>query len=274
MAIVTISRLAGSQGDEIARALAAKTGLQLLGHEDFHTLARQLDPELGNKLERFFQDEGPGFFERLFFSTPVYQSLYEALVFELAGRGNVIIVGRGAQIVLRDIRQTLKVRVVASLETRLLHMGGVHGLSPDEALDFIRRHDHRREALVRQLYEQSPDDWKFFDLVVNTDRLDVEAGVRLIADAMEALARLEPNGDNRAVLAAAALGKRVEAKLRAEVRASRGLRVVGQEGGTMVLKGSVKSESDRQAAQTLAAQQPGVTQVINQLRHAVFAYGS
>jgi hypothetical protein len=59
MAIVTISRLAGSQGDEIARALSAKTGLRLLGHEDFHALAHRHDPELGRKLERFFNDEGP-----------------------------------------------------------------------------------------------------------------------------------------------------------------------------------------------------------------------
>jgi hypothetical protein len=260
-------------GDEIARACAAKTGLQLLGHQDFHALARQHDPELGRKLESFFNDEGPGFFERLFFSTPVYQSLYEALVFELAAQGNVIIVGRGAQVVLAGVRAALKVRVVASLETRITHMGGAHGMTPDDALDFIRRHDHRREALVRQLYDQSPDDWKFFDLVINTDRLDVEAGVRLITDALEALERLEPNGDVPAELAAAALGKRVEAKLRAEVRASRGLRVVGQVGGTMVLQGSVSNESASQAAQELAAKQPGVTGVTNQLRHGVFAYG-
>lgn len=274
MAIVTISRLAGSQGDEIARALSAKTGLRLLGHQDFHALAHRHDPELGRKLERFFNDEGPGFFERLFFSTPVYQSLYEALVLELASQGDVIIVGRGAQIVLSAFPRVLKVRVVASLETRLTHMGAVHGLAPDEALDFIRRHDHRREALVRQIYDQAPDDWKFFDLVINTDRLDVGAGVGLIAEAMAALARRAPDGNGKEELAAAALGKRVEAKLRAEVRASRGLRVLGKVGGTMVLHGSVKSESDREAAQKLAAQQPGVTEVLNQLRYAVFGYGN
>lgn len=273
MAIITISRLAGSLGDEIARALAAQDGYRLLGPEDFKEAASRHDPELASRLEHFFREEGPGFFERLFFSRPAYLSLYEALVFELAAQRRVIIMGRGAQIVLRDVPQVLRVRVVAPTRRRVLHLCGTHGMDPDGALEFIREHDHRRDALVRQIYAKDPEHWRLYDLILNTERLDEQAGVEAIRLVVEQIKRLFPLEEAPPALLALALGKRVEAKLRLEVQGARHVSAQGEASGRLTLTGSVPSRKDRQAVEQMAARQPGVTEVVNQLRYSVYGYG-
>jgi cytidylate kinase len=274
MAIITISRQVGSLGDEIAQGLATECGYRLLTPHDFQEAAARYDPDLSARLEHFFKDEGPGFFERFFFSSAVYQSLYEALVFELAARRRVVIVGRGAQIVLRDIKQVFRVRVVAPTHRRVLYLSGAHGVSADEALEYLRKHDHRRDALIRQIYAKDPDHWRLYDMILNTGRLDVAAGVRSIRAAVEEIMRLYPMEEAPPVLLGMALGKRVEAKLRMEPHAWREVEVLGQPDGGVILRGTVSSQQDSRRAAELAASQPGVTGVVNELRYAVFGYGN
>ena len=44
MAIITISRLVGSLGEEIAQALAQKLGCRLIGHQDFQRPPWPMNP--------------------------------------------------------------------------------------------------------------------------------------------------------------------------------------------------------------------------------------
>lgn len=273
MAIITISRLAGSLGDEIAQALAAQCGYRLITHQDFQQGAAAHDPDLAARLERFLNEEGPGFFERLFFGTPAYHSLYQALVLEMAAQRRVIIVGRGAQIALGDIPQVLRARVVAPTQRRVLRLCGTQGMNAQEALEFIRRHDHQRETLVRQIYQRDPDHWRLYDLVLNTDRLDLEAAVAAIRELAEQIRRLYPLEEAPPVLLGLALGKRVEARLRLAVPSCREVTVSGAADGILTLSGTVPSQRDLQQATEMAAAQPGVTGVVNKLKYSVFGYG-
>ena len=273
MAIVTISRQVGSLGEEIARELSAVTGYRLAGVGEFRETASRYDPEFAEKLRRFEQEEGPGFFERLFFSTPVYLSLYEAVVLELASQHRVIIMGRGAQVVLRDVRQVYRVRVVAPMHQRVLHMRQVHGMSTDEALEYIRKHDHRREGLVRQVYVQDPQDWTLYDMILNTGRLDASAGAAIVRKAMDEVIRVQPMEETVESLKAQALGKRVEARLRRQVNPTRDIEVRGEIGGVVTLTGRLPSEDDRRAAIKIAQSFDGVTKVVDDLKYSVFGYG-
>ena len=153
MAIITISRQVGSLGEEIARQLSADLGYKMITQDDFRALADHYDTEVASKLKKISKEEGPGVMERLFFSTPIYHSLFEALIFELASQRQVIIMGRGAQIVLRDVHQVYRIRVVSPTHLRVLHMRQVHGMSTDEALEFVRKHDRRRRNVVRQVFD-------------------------------------------------------------------------------------------------------------------------
>ena len=273
MAIITISRQVGSLGEEIARQLSSDLGYKLVTREDFMNLANHYDPEMAGKLKKITDEESPGVMERLFFSTPIYLSLFEALIFELASQRQVIIMGRGAQIVLRDVHQVYRVRVVAPTHLRVLHMRQVHGMSTDEALEFVRRHDRSRRNVVRQVFDHDLRDWGLYDMVLNTAYLDVEAGVEIIKKAIEQIKRLQPMEEASRVLKGLALGKRVEARIRQEVLPSQEVEVLGEFDGTVTLLGSLAAREDRQRAEEIAKTFPGVTKVINKIKTSLFTFG-
>ena len=273
MAIITISRQAGSLGDEIARALAADMGYKLVGRQDFKELAEKYEPEFAAKLERVEREQGLTLLERLFFSTPIYLSLYEAFIFELASQRQVIILGRGSQIVLGDVHQVYRVRVVAPTHMRVIHLRQEHGMSTDEALEFIRKHDQSRRNLIRQLFDQDPRNWSLYDMILNTARMDAAAGVAILKTALGEVMRLQPMEEVPGVLMGLALGKRVEAKVREKVLPSRDIEVVGDPDGTVTLIGTISAKEDVVKAEAVAKEYPGVTGVINNLKTSTFIYG-
>lgn len=273
MAIITISRQTGSLGDEIARGLAEKLDYKLVSRTDFRELAGKYNDTFEGKLKKIEREEGPGFWERLLLSTPVYLSLYEAFIYELASQLHCIILGRGAQIVLRDVHQVYRVRVVAPTHARVIHLRQVHGMSTDEALEFIRSHDHKRRNLIRQIYDRDPRDWSMYDMILNTARLDVEAGINLLTQSIEEVTRLQPAEEVAGILTGLALGKRVEAKLRQEIKPTLELEALGEADGTVTLMGSLASGDDNKRAEELAGAMEGVTKVINKIRYPVFMPG-
>ena len=273
MAIITISRQVGSLGEEIARQLSSDLGYKLVTREDFLNLADQYDPEVATKMNKISKEESPGVLERLFFSTPIYLSLYEALIFELASQRKVIIMGRGAQIVLRDVHQVYRIRVVAPTHLRVLHLRQVHGMSTDEALEFVRRHDRQRRNLIRQIFDHDLRDWGLYDMVLNTAYLDVDAGVSIIKQAIEEIKRLQPMEEASQVLLGLALGKRVEARIRQEVLPSQEVEVLGEYDGTVTLMGALAAREDRDRAEQIAKNFPGVTKVINKIKTSFFTFG-
>ena len=119
MAVVTISRQTGSSGDEIAVLLAKKLKYELIDDEKIHSLAEGCDDEYKDACSAYEIEKFHGFFERLSFNRPAYKSLFESLNLELAGRDNVILLGRGVQVVLKEFPGILHVRIVAPQEIRI-----------------------------------------------------------------------------------------------------------------------------------------------------------
>ncbi|MBW1714187.1 MAG: cytidylate kinase family protein, partial [Deltaproteobacteria bacterium] len=190
-----------------------------------------------------------------------------------ASQGEVIILGRGAQIVLRDVRQVYRIRVVAPTHLRVLHMRQVHGMSTDEAVEFVRVHDQRRRSLIRQVFDHDLKDWGLYDMVLNTAHLDVQAGVEIIKTAIRENKRLQPTKEASQVLLDLALGKRVEAKIRHEVLPTQEVEVLGESGGKVILTGSLAAKEDRQLAEKVAQNYPGVTSVVNNIKASILTFG-
>jgi len=110
MAIITISRQVGSFGDEIAALVARKLDHQIIDNDRVYILAREHDEDFKNACTLYSTQLFRGFLERHFANNPAYKSLFESINCELASIGNVVILGRGAQIALRDIAEVLDIR--------------------------------------------------------------------------------------------------------------------------------------------------------------------
>jgi len=270
MAGVTISRQVGSLGDELARELALELGYHLVTHQEIRDLAVSFDPGFAGAVKDLEQDKGLGLLERLFFAQPVYKSLYAAVILELASRRRIVIIGRGAQVVLKEVPQVVRARVVAPVRVRAARLAGDLGMDPGDAREFIERHDAERRALVRQIFDHDLRDWGLYNLVLNTESLDLAGAVGIVKKLVEEVVRLHPLEEVARQLSLMALGKRVEAVLRKELLRSKVLEVNLSPQGALVLRGYLHSEGERHKAFELASSLAGQVQVQNEIRVTAF----
>ncbi len=275
MAVVTISRKVGSLGDEIGALVARKLGYELVNREGIHRIARECDLEFRDACAAFEAETAPGgLWERMFFRDPAYACLFEALNLELASRGDVVILGRGAQIALAEVPGVFHARVVAPAGLRAERVAQRMGLSLDEAREFVRHYDQQRRSLIESVYHRDLADWSLYNLVLNTANLSAEAGAELIALAAKAM---PPVNDPQAVsqeLARRAFAKKVESAIKKRVLTSpyHDVRVQCPLEGKVRLEGFVQDRDTRRRVGEIAQKYPGVIEVDNQLRTTALSF--
>jgi hypothetical protein len=266
--IITISRLTGSYGDEIAAASAKRKGLEFIGRTGLHDLALSCDPEYSDACELYETEHGPGFFERLFFDRPSHKSLFEALAFEQASRGNVVIVGIGAQCVLHGMPGVFCVRVVAPLEDRIQRVRERFQCSYERARTYVNKYDRERYNLIKAVFDKDPDDWSLSDLVINTGHFSAESATDVIIEATEKMNRVSDELAARARFKALALAKRIEALVRKKMTSAvaRNVEISAEPGGVVKITGVIGEKADREKVALIAAEHPGVVKVENELK--------
>ena len=268
MGIVTVSRQVGSFGDEIAALAAKKLGYEHIDREHIHKLAQSCDDQFRQACQAYEAETKPhGFFERLTFSNPAHAALFASLNYELAKQGDVVMVGRGAQVVLSHLPGILKVRVVAPSEVRVERVARRMSLSLEQAQEFVRKYDHERRALLEAVFEYDLFDWKNFDLVINTAMLTAEDAADMIVLAAQRLAPKYDQAKMGAVLAGLAFAKRVESAVKKQVETlySQDIVVTTDAEGVVTLRGLVADPRGKALAGEAAAKVPGVVRVVNNL---------
>jgi cytidylate kinase len=275
MKIVTISRQVGSLGDEIAAVTAEKMGLELVGRTGLHELAQSCDPEYKDACELYETEHGLGFFERLFFDRPSYTSLFEALTYEQAAKGNVLIVGRGAQVVLCGVPEVFRARLVAPIAARIERVMKRTASSREEAEEFVRKYDTERKSLMRTVFKEDLDDWSLYDLILNTGHYSVEAAADVIVEAAGKMTRERGRDDLKEWFTSLALAKRIEALVRKKLTSAvaQNVYVSADSGGVITISGRIAEPRQKERADKLAKEYPGVTKVVNELKVTQLSFG-
>ena len=212
MAVITISRQYGSGGDEIAAQVC-----EMLGYRHFDKLLMaQVASEVKlseSEIADFSQDNTKvrSFLDLLLGgSTPRMAAQVRSWRVSAVGarapklklldeneaialvqgtieasykQGNIVIVGRGGQAILKDKPDVLHVRVEAPLKTRKQRVHEQGGISLDVAHDVVIEHDQAVADYLKRLYGIDWADSTLYDLVLNTGKLSLEAAARLIVDA-------------------------------------------------------------------------------------------
>ncbi|MBI5252752.1 MAG: cytidylate kinase family protein [Desulfomonile tiedjei] len=275
MNIITVSRLVGSYGDEIAARVAEKMGLEFIGRTGLHELAMSCDPEYSEACSIYETEHGPSFFERLFFDKPSHRSLFEALTYEQASRGNVVMVGRGAQIVLHDIPGVFCVGVIAARKTRVQRIADKLAISPDEADYYVEKYDRERITLIRTVFDEDPTDLFLYNLLINTDHYSAENAADVVVHAVTKMDKV-PNGkDIVEQLKAMALAKRVEALVRKKLTSAvaRSVDISLEPDGVLRITGVIRERADKEKAGRIASNYPGVSRVENELKVTDLSFG-
>jgi cytidylate kinase len=176
---LTIARDEGSMGNEIAQELARHLGWHVFDEEIVTYIAE--NGHVRENLVRLLDQKSQSLIEdaisRLLrmpeyasFGTDEYhEALLETLV-SLATHGAAILVGRGANFVLRENAQGLNVRITASPEARIQRLSKSWKATPEEARRRMESDDDERRKFIRQYYRQDFDDLRFYDILFNSDR--------------------------------------------------------------------------------------------------------
>jgi cytidylate kinase len=264
MTVIAMTQEMASLGKDVALGVCEALGLQQVRHEVGDVVAgrmqvkksliRRIREGKASKLERWAADERT-------------ISIFTAgEVLDLAVRGNVLIRGWGATLLLRPVPHIACVRVCAPLELRVRRL--MERLETDD--EALARHeievdDAARAARMGEHFNVRWGDPELYDLTLNTERIPIPACV----DQVVALARspaFQETPQSRRFLEDLALQARARAALRADARTSGIDVVVEAREGRVTLRGIVVDERERETAGEIVAATTGVGAVANELR--------
>jgi len=185
MAAITISRQMNSQGDELALQVAEQLGWRRVCRD----LINQAALAAGAPQVALAEIDEFGFLGIRPSSREwrAYRRQIERIILELADQGNVVIVGRGGQVILRGRPDVLHVRVVAPLEVRVAWLQQEKGLSPEAAQTGLAQSDKTRAGFLRRSFKIQVNDPALYHLTLNTGFLDLSQAAALIVQAWRQL---------------------------------------------------------------------------------------
>jgi cytidylate kinase len=263
MAILTIARQFGSGAEEIGQALAETMGYQYV---DRKTILEDMQREgvEWEKRARYFDENYPSVWERFDWPYRAFVALNQKHILHHALAGKTVIMGRGANFLLRGVKTHLGIRIEAPLEARIERVENKEGINGENARMLVEKADQEMDGAVYLLYGRRWNDPREYDLFFDTAKQPTEELVRAVTAALEGKDRLDPE-ESRAVLALRARAAEVKAGIVLEphVYVSR-LEVKPKEEGMprygLVLRAIVHERDDldqvRALAQSLAGDLP------------------
>lgn len=198
MAVITISRQFGAGGWTLGERLSKRLGYRYV-HEDLikevaakaevsSDQVRALEERGTTKLMRFLDKiVTTSYIERLltdkygFVDEKIYVDVVRSIIQELYEQGNIVIIGRGGQYILRGFADTWHILLVGDLPHRTRFVMNKYKLKEHEAEKVIKNRDRTRIRFLGFFEEEkSPDDPLFYDLVLNMSRLSMDKAEELV----------------------------------------------------------------------------------------------
>lgn len=198
MSIITISRMYGSGGSDVAALVATTLGWQLLDNDLVDAVAERLGVTVTEVEER--EERVPTLVQRLAASLAMSApeilpgpatatlppseerliAVTERIIEEAGARGNVVLVGRGAQSMLAARADVIHAYCYAPPAALAARIAKRYGMSDRDAARQVEDHNRQREQYVRKHWKRS---WSAFDnyhLCLNTEWLGIEGTAEII----------------------------------------------------------------------------------------------
>ncbi len=176
--ILTVSRQMGSLGRAVAEEAAQCLKCRLIWREVINQAALRAGvPEvaLATIDDIGFLGLHPRRADMLAYHRAVRQ-----VMAELAQEGEVVIVGRAGQVILQDEPEAVHVRVIAPCATRIARTAADKKISIEQAKGLVERSDQFRRNYLRRFYHVEVDDPCLYDLILNTEHMDVKSAADVI----------------------------------------------------------------------------------------------
>jgi cytidylate kinase len=182
MSLITITQNYGSDGTEVASQVAQALGWELFDDRRLQELIqkRGIAPEEVRQLD----EKAPGYWAVFFKSRPqVFLNVLESVIYDVAHKGDGVIIGHGSQVLLRSFDCAFHVRLFSSEKHRVAELSARQGLSREAALKLIRQRDREQEGFFKFAFQIEMDDPALYDLIINTQKIDAGTATGLIVHA-------------------------------------------------------------------------------------------
>ena len=186
---ITISRQAGSMGDDIAKLLAEKCEMV---HITRDYVLKNWFPEIANRHELHMLSESPGYFLRKSSVGLTFQEFLEKKLLDLITEQSAVISGLGSQIIFKSHPDALHIKIIGSLDRRTARLVSQANLTVSDAEKIIESTDRRHRRYIQMLYGKDWSDPSLYQLTINTDTMSAESCVELLTAFMYSKKSYDP----------------------------------------------------------------------------------
>lgn len=193
--IINVGRQIGSGGRIIAKMLADEFGCKFYDKELLNLAAKE-----SGFNEKFFEqnDEQKGFLRSMFhvrvplmgehnfyknnFSQDSLYQFQSEAIRKAANEGSCVFVGRTADYVLRDYKNTVSVFITANLDHRIQRVCKHHGFDRATARKYIHSKEDNRASYYNYYTGKKWGNSESYDLCINSSLLGIEETEKFIAE--------------------------------------------------------------------------------------------
>jgi len=265
MAIITIARQMGSLGSETAANVAQRLDYTLVDQAKLQRAAEDYGM-LKSELEEVHERRPTLVTRYLTMRHRAYLDMMQTIIYQFARADDVVILARGATVLLSDVPSALHVNVFAPYERRVEVVMAREGITRPIAEQVVRESDQDRAGYMRYLFDQDWMDPLLYDVMINTHVTTREQACDLIVQAAHAKEHLDAHEQSLVILGNHILVRRAEeALLKAKQVNPRHISASVTTPGIVKLMGIVNSEKEKLAAESVVREVPGVSDVDNEL---------
>lgn len=193
--IINVGRQIGSGGRIIAKMLADEFGCKFYDKELLNLAAKE-----SGFNEKFFEqnDEQKGFLKSMFhvrvplmgehnfyknnFSQDSLYQFQSEAIRKAASEGSCVFVGRTADYVLRDYKNTVSVFITANLDHRIQRVCKRHSFDQATARKYIHSKEDNRASYYNYYTGKKWGNSESYDLCINSSLLGIEETEKFIAE--------------------------------------------------------------------------------------------
>lgn len=260
MSLITITQSMGCTGGQIAKLVADSLQLELYDDARLQRTVQTMGKELEDL--KHFDERAPGFFDRLISNKPdIFLDLMEALIYEVAKKGEGVIIGHGGQFLLRDFGCALHVLIYAERSTRVRHVMEQEGISREVADRLIRKSDDNQAGFFRFAFHRAWNDLSLFDLVISTEKMAVPSAADIIIEAAQNQEMKTCSLTALDAMDRLSLEKRIEAALLKNNFDPRYIHLTVPDKGVVLVRGLTESDDEKNRLEKVVGAVDGAHEV-------------
>ena len=119
----------------------------------------------------------------------VYIEAIESTMKEMAADGDVVFIGRGGHVILKDMPNVLRVGVVASFEDRIKTLMTREAIDKDKAVVTLEQRDQARKYFFKKYFElDEPDNPNLFHFTINSSEISTNYAAEMVIQNLNSFA--------------------------------------------------------------------------------------